>query len=70
MRRFGWLVVLLMLMMALCSCNRKDSSGSSEPEAPKREGSDTVLSSSKRNVIYAYTLSDVTYHDQFTAIVI
>ena len=35
-----------------------------------REASDTSLVSTKKNVIYAYTLSDVTYPDQFTAIVI
>lgn len=70
MRKALLLVAAVMLIMALCSCNSKDSSGSSEPEAPKREGSDTVLVSTKRNVIYAYTLSDVTYPDQFTAIVI
>ena len=70
MRRLGWLVLLLVLIMSLCSCNGKQSSASKEPELPKREGSATVLSSSKRNVIYAYTLSDVTFPDQYTAIVI
>ena len=70
MRKALLLVAAVMLIMALCSCNSKNSSGSSEPEAPKREGSDTVLVSTKRNVIYAYTLSDVTYPDQYTAIVI
>lgn len=73
MRRTIVLLLVLLLMSSLCSCNKAGTEASgSEPvvEQPKREGSATELVSSKKNVIYAYTLSDVTYPDQFTAIVI
>ena len=66
-------------MTCLCSCGKKGSvSSANEPSAKQeakpvkqdREASATSLVSTKKNVIYAYTLSDVTYPDQFTAIVI
>ena len=70
MKRIGIFLLLVVLMMCICSCAGKKDSSSAVVEEPKREGSPTELVSSKRNVIYAYTLSDVTYPDQFTAIVI
>ena len=60
------LLVLLMFVFA-CSCSGKKEKVVEEPE---RIGSETVLVSSKRNVIYAYTLQDVVWPDQYTAIVI
>ena len=62
-------VVLLVLFMFICagSCSGKKEQVAAEPE---RVGSETVLVSSKRNVIYAYTLQDVVWPDQYTAIVI
>ena len=56
-------------MICLCSCG-KETKAEEKPAEPVREGSATNLVSSKKNIIYAYTLSDVTYPDQFTAIVI
>ena len=67
MRRTAVILLVLLIMVCLCSCSKKEVT---PEEPPKREGSETELVSSKRNVIYAYTLSDVTYPDQFTAIVI
>ena len=64
MRRFLFSLAVLLIMVCLCSCGEK------KEEAPARVGSPTELVSSKRNVIYAYSLSDVTYPEQFTAIVI
>ena len=66
MRRTVVFLLVLLMMVCLGSCGKKEVT----PEPPKREGSETELVSSKRNVIYAYTLSDVTYPDQFSAIVI
>ena len=80
MKRTVVLILVMIVMVCLCSCGSKASSGAkestaasaSEPVVVKqdREASDTSLVSTKKNVIYAYTLSDVTYPDQFTAIVI
>ena len=64
MRKTAAFLLVMLMMVCLCSC------GAKKEEAPKREGSPTELVSTKRNVIYAYTLSDVTYPDQFSAIVI
>ena len=69
-------------MVCLCSCGSKNSVPSAKELSPKqeetgyvvvkadREASATSLVSTKKNVIYAYTLSDVTFPDQFTAVVI
>ena len=65
MRKLCIALLVLVMAVCLCSCGKKEA-----PEEPKRVGSETELVSSKRNVIYAYTLTDVTYPDQFTAIVI
>ena len=83
MRRTVVLLFALIVMVCLCSCGNKGSVPSAEELSPKqdssggyvvvkqdREASATSLVSTKKNVIYAYTLSDVTYPDQFTAIVI
>ena len=79
MRKAIVLILTVVLMVCLCSCSKKDSVPSAEELSPKqeaqpvkqdREASATSLVSTKKNVIYAYTLSDVTYPDQFTAIVI
>jgi len=78
MRRTVVLVAIMVLLMCACSCEKNtatDSNTAQEGAAtikqrPKEEGSETVLASSKRNVIYAYTLQDVMYPDEFTAIVI
>ena len=76
MRRTIVLLLALVLMICLCSCGSKTApvaetaKEEEKPAEPAREASATNLVSSKKNVIYAYTLSDVTYPDQFTAIVI
>ena len=64
--------------MCACSCEKASvpkpetaqGNTTTPKQRPKSEASDTVLASSKRNVIYAYTLQDVMYPDEFTAIVI
>ena len=66
MRRTVVLLLVFVTMVCLCSCEKKPNVSAE----PAREASDTNLVSSKKNIIYAYTLSDVTYPDQFTAIVI
>ena len=82
MKRTIVLILTMVLMVCLCSCGSKDNVPSAKELSPKqeatgyvvvkadREASDTSLVSTKKNVIYAYTLSDVTYPDQFTAVVI
>ena len=83
MRRTVVLLSVLILMVCLCSCGNKTNVPSASDLSPKpetsggyvvvkqdREASATSLVSTKKNVIYAYTLSDVTYPDQFTAVVI
>lgn len=81
MRKLSLALLVLMIMVCLCSCGSKDKVPSAAELSPKqgaqpavqkqnREASATSLVSTKKNVIYAYTLSDVTYPDQFTAIVI
>ena len=69
MKKFGLILLILVVVMCSCSCSKKKDAPAAVEE-PKRVGSPTELVSSKKNVIYAYTLSDVTYPDQFTAIVI
>lgn len=63
MKRSSLLVLFLLIVLLSCSCRGQN-------EVVKREASSTNLVSSKRNVIYAYTLQDVVYPDQYTAIVI
>lgn len=83
MRRTVVLLSVLILMVCICSCGNKTNVPSASDLSPKpetsggyvvvkqdREASATSLVSTKKNVIYAYTLSDVTYPDQFTAVVI
>ena len=76
MKKLGLFLLVLVIIMCSCSCNKIEKpAASAEPEQavqhrPKEEGSETVLASTKRNVIYAYTLQDVMYPDEFTAIVI
>ena len=82
MRKTIVLLLVSVLMVCLCSCGNKGSVPSASELSPKqeetgyvvvkadREASDTSLVSTKKNVIYAYTLSDVTFPDQFTAVVI
>ena len=75
MRRTIVLLMIMVLLMCACSCSKveapkKEDSAATLNQRPKSEASDTVLASSKRNVIYAYTLQDVMYPDEFTAIVI
>ena len=73
MRRAIVLISALLLLVCVVACSKAPATApeaSASEQLPKREGSETVLSSSKKNVIYAYSLSDVTYPDQFTAIVI
>lgn len=81
MRKLSLALLVLMIMVCLCSCGSKDKVPSAAELSPKqgeqpavqkqnREASATSLVSTKKNVIYAYTLSDVTYPDQFTAMVI
>ena len=76
MKKLGLFLLVLVVIMCGCSCNKVEKpAASAEPEQavqhrPKEEGSETVLASTKRNVIYAYTLQDVMYPDEFTAIVI
>ena len=78
MRRTVVLLMVMVLLMCVCSCEKASEqktetaqeSAAVLKQRPKSEASDTVLASSKRNVIYAYTLQDVMYPDEFTAIVI
>ena len=82
MRKAIVLILAMVFMVCLCSCNSKGKVPSAAELSPKheetgyvvvkadREASDTSLVSTKKNVIYAYTLSDVTFPDQFTAVVI
>ena len=82
MRKAIVLIPVMVLMVCLCSCGSKNSVPSAAELSPKqeaigyvvvkadREASATSLVSTKKNVIYAYTLSDVTFPDQFTAVVI
>ena len=82
MRKAIVLILAMVLMVCLCSCGSKEKVPSASELSPKqeatgyvvvkadREASATSLVSTKKNVIYAYTLSDVTFPDQFTAVVI
>ena len=75
MRKLGIIIMLIALIATLCACTGKEapapnSAASTPARRPAGEGSETVLASSKRNVIYAYTLQDVVYPDQYTAVVI
>ena len=80
MRRTVVLLMIMVLLMCACSCSKdttvqaaeavQEAAPAAPAQRPKSEASDTVLASSKRNVIYAYTLQDVMYPDEFTAIVI
>lgn len=70
------LLLLVIMMICACSCEKPGAYADNQPESsevkqrPKSEASETVLASSKHNVIYSYTLQDVVYPDQYTAIVI
>ncbi|MBR2282318.1 MAG: glycoside hydrolase family 18 protein [Spirochaetales bacterium] len=76
MRKLSFLLLIVLMLICACSCEKPGAykaagdSGEEIRQRPKTEASETVLASSKRNVIYAYTLQDVMYPDQYTAVVI